>query len=362
MGECERLKQLIIPKNDKNICWWLSVNLALFHKQRPEFDAVFNGGGDYVDQFREIYTYYSGRAFAGSAPGPGPILDRLTNEIREVLAKTDAAPPTAATAATPNSGKSKELPFSINSGKYESVTEYFQYIINKLGKFNHPLDELFIPIINGNYHSFEQAYDIYYHSLYFGLRRQVDDKNPIKLEGAGIRAFYEFPKPIISHETVTIVLSFERKLQEKYSNYTINPLEKMTLPTATTTKGIDAKYTKADEGLKGLNTMEAKEREELVHRTWSTLCNEIREQTVATEFELDAMTVSSPGGGHFVTYIKCGDEWIYDNGLSQGPLGEKDGTRTFPSFADMMNDETHGKLIRENLLLLYYSNLKPPTQ
>lgn len=342
--ECRRLKGLRIPPNNEAICWWLSVNLALFHKRRPEFDTLLKGGGDYISDFSRLYDYYSN--------GVDESDNDLTTEIRKNLATTDNK------AAVPQN-KTKERKFSINSTKSESVSEYFYYLTDSITKTfksdpakKNLLDALLIPMINANPDSFEQTYDVYYHALYFGLRRQVNDKNPIDMKTPGLSAFYEFPPVKLSSRSSTVVLSFERKLMDKYSNYIVTPLETITLPTLT-----EDPIELPEDILKDVSEKDKESIEQKVTEVWSNWVNLTRENTKATEFYLDAMTVSTPGGGHFVTYIKCGDSWLYDNGMSGGNLGEKDGHKEFNSFEEMMNDE-NGKMIRENLVLLYYSKVE----
>ena len=94
VSECERLKTLVIPKNNENICWWLSVNLALFHKQRPELED-FNGK-PVTEQQRillNVYNHYSGKG--------NQDVDFLSTGARDNLAAASAS---ASASSTPPGG------------------------------------------------------------------------------------------------------------------------------------------------------------------------------------------------------------------------------------------------------------------
>jgi len=405
-SECERLKKLVIPKNDKNICWWLSVNLALFHKKRPEFDAIANPT---IQQqvLLDVYKHYSGEkeqrldflstgardqlaataapgatapnastsasasasASASTAPNAtaattAPNATAATtapNATAATTAPNATAPPTAATTATaptaPNATAAiapsptaptatptdGESPFQIDGTGYQSVSEYFTYIVNIFTTKEDTLNTVFIPIINGSPNDFQAEYDVYYHAQYFGIPRITDSKNPISPESS-LAGVYEFPNIPIPSSRQTLVLSFERLTKGKeYDSYEIVPQETITIPTC---------KTPIEQEVYKVPIVESKE------KTLKTFVKDtLLPNTETSTFALDAITVSSPGGGHFVTYVKCGDAWIYDNGFSEGSLATKDGHRVFTSFDDMMKD---GEAIRKNLVFLYYSKVPVP--
>jgi len=307
-SDCERLRALEIPLNGEAICWWLSVNLALFHKKRPELDTFFQGGGSAL--FQELYTHYSGTTKID--------MERLRTGIRDDLAK--GTPPT----------------FDIASKGPQSTNEYLLYLQSVIKS----LDNTFIQIINGKPSAFQQAYDVYYHALYFGLPRNLKEGEITDTSNPTLNAFYEFPDTVLSSAGNTVVFSFERKVNNVYSPYTITPLKTLQLPTS--------------KGERLINTSVTKETKDTVHSEWVKM---ILTSTEMTSFYLDAITVSTPGGGHYVTYVKCEDSdiWLYDNGLSAGALGTKEGSAEFTSFEDMMSKK--GDLIRNNLVLLYYSKV-----
>jgi hypothetical protein len=295
--ECERLKKLQIPANNESICWWLSVNLALFHKKRPEIDSDLDSiRGQAQELIAKVYNHYNGTTDIQS-------MQELQDEIRNNLAKDT------------------NTPFNIDSKGQEAASEYIMY----LQKILPTLEKTYIQLINGYPSAFQQMYDVYYHSLYFGLPRDSTDVNT---PDASLDALYEFPDVIIPSTRNTIVLSFERNGIDKYSTYPITPLKVIKLPTA-------------KENLK----------KDTVYPEWVKACIN---NTETSTFYLDAMTVSSPGGGHFVTYVKCEDSdvWLYDDGLTAGELGVKGGAEVFETFDDMMSKHSS---IRENVVLLYYS-------
>jgi hypothetical protein len=256
------------------------------------------------------------------------------------------------------------------------------------------LQTVFIPIINGEYTTlnFEEEYDIFLHRRFFGLPEVRENSTKVNISSS-IKLFYEFYQ--IPSTRQTLVLSFERRLLGgKYGNYTINPLEYITIPTAVAAApaagaaaagaaaaaaAVAAAAGAAVAGAAGAtpavaalapdvfmnppglpDIFDPSDKDLTFEKAKEQAKKRLLEfnKTLPVEtstFELDAMTVSTPGGGHFITYIKCNDTWIYDNGLSQGPLSTKTGSKTFNSFDDMMTNE--GDTIRKNLVLLYYSKV-----
>ena len=309
ISDCDRLRSLEIPLNGDAICWWLSVNLALFHKKRPELEAFFGKkGGDEKEQFQRVYNHYTGKNQVD--------MELLRTGIRDSLAKKTRA-------------------FNIASKRQESTQEYLMYVKSIITT----LDYSFVQMINASPSDFQQVYDVYYHALYFGIPRNVDEGETINTTNPGLTAFYEFPDVVIPTTGNTVVFSFERKPKDNpYSNYSITPLKEIKLPTS--------------KGERMTNMPVTSETKDKQHSEWMKL---IMSSTDSTTFYLDAITVSTPGGGHYVTYIKCEDSdvWLYDNGLSAGALGSKEGHDEFASFDEMMSKK--GDLIRENLVLLYYS-------
>ena len=334
-NDCDRLRGLYIPENNENICWWLSVNLALFHKKRPEFEAiknVFNATGinnikapaTKEGIFMKIYNYYSGNDIMNDTERD-TFMEYLQNGARNAL-----------------KGLVKLPGFTIEGTDYKDTTEYFAYLSKAL-ESDDKLNDLYIQCINETPGFLGEQYDIYYHATYFGLPRDMDN-NKIS-EGSTLSGFYEFPQPPISSNRHTLVLGFGRKKSEtEYNDYEIIPLKTMTIPTCKKDIEIDT-YRVPIKGDK--------------ETTLNEFIKELLSYTETSTFELDAITVSTPGGGHFVTYIKCGDGWLYDNGMSEGSLATKQGHEEFESYEDMMTKK--GDTIRKNLVMLYYSKVVTET-
>jgi len=380
-------KDIWIPQNTEAICWWLSINLALFHKERPELNARFDrlGNGNRLDPivavFNELYQHYSGQTPSPATVDEPNRVDLLTkrsrDEIAREAARLAATPAAVATPAPKPAAGTKNLGFQINSDTYQAASEYLGKMVEWLADDTDKLQTVFIPIINANSDglNFEYEYDIYLHRKFFGLLEHREEGTKLNATSS-LKLFYEFYQ--IPSTRQTLVLSFERQMfGGKYGNYTINPLEFLTLPTAVyptaatpaaavagATPAVAAGVVLAPDvymhppGLptifdptdKDLSFEKAKEQAK------KRLLEFNKTLPVDTsQFELDAMTVSTPGGGHFVTYIKCNDTWIYDNGLSQGPLSTKTGSKTFNSFKEMMDSE--GDTIRQNVVLMYYSKV-----
>jgi hypothetical protein len=49
------------PLNNEAICWWLSVNYALFHKSRPEIETFLDKGSDVAKIYDTIAKFYRGK-------------------------------------------------------------------------------------------------------------------------------------------------------------------------------------------------------------------------------------------------------------------------------------------------------------
>jgi hypothetical protein len=60
---CKELT-ILLPGNKEALCWFDSVNFALFHKQRPELDEYLkaNPTGIFSEKVKELYGHYSGNA------------------------------------------------------------------------------------------------------------------------------------------------------------------------------------------------------------------------------------------------------------------------------------------------------------
>lgn len=49
------------PPNNAAICWWLSVNYALFHQSRPEIETFLAKGSDVAEIYDTIAKFYRGK-------------------------------------------------------------------------------------------------------------------------------------------------------------------------------------------------------------------------------------------------------------------------------------------------------------
>jgi len=399
-------KEIWIPKNEENTCWWLSINLALFHKERPELRdrfARFNintsdrtnidifapinintSHRTIVDIFHEIYQHYSD-PYSLAEDDKEDVKTFLIHESRQQIEELAGA---------------GEPGFQINSNTYQPASEYLLQLMKWLADDTDKLETVFIPIINADNPTlnFEDEYDIYLHRRFSGLARDWKKGNePTITNKTYLTLLYEFYQ--IPSTRQTLVLSFERRKQDGgYASYTINPLEFLTIPTAgePSAEVLAKEAEKLEKERLQAEALLASAKTEAERKTAQTEVDQARAKDVfkhppglpyifddnetdltfekakeqakkrllefnktlpveTSTFELDAMTVSTSGGGHFVTYIKCDGIWLYDNGLSEGPLSTKDGYKEFSSFDDMITQE--GDTIRKNLVLLYYSKV-----
>ena len=331
---CHRLSGLHVPRNDATICWWLSVNLAMFHKSRPEFDAFFRDttkGNAMADVFKQIYDHYTGRKSIAD-------MELLRKGFRDQLAAQILVNVAEAKEKRPEETKEQTKPlavkFKYDSGVFQAADEY---LLEGILKYLSPRSSPFHTIITASPADNKIAllYDVYLHSLYFGLQKKSD-----RPASGTLKSYYDFlpEENELRSEMSTLILQFGRQLGNdgEIHHYEVTPLESMSLPTLR--EGVAKPL---------LPSMEAKE-------GWLAWGKSVKEVTETTEFYLDAMIVLQ-NENHFVTYVKCEETnaWIYDNGLTEGTLGNKPGGTVFPSFDAMMTE--HGNAIRQNVMLMFYS-------
>ena len=330
---CHRLSGLHVPRNDATICWWLSVNLAMFHKSRPEFDAFFRDhakGDDTTDVFKQIYDHYAGRKTITD-------MELLRKGFRDQLAAQILATTTEKT-SQPKDQESKNKPlavkFKYDSGVFQAADEY---LLEGILKYISPRSSPFYTIVTASptHNKIALLYDVYLHSLYFGLPKKSD-----RPASGTLKSYYDFlpEENELRSEMSTLILQFGRQLGNdgEIHHYEVTPLESIILPTLR--QGVEKPELPSIEGKEG----------------WLAWGKAVKEVTDTTEFYLDAMIVLQ-NENHFVTYVKCEetDAWIYDNGLTEGALGHKAGSTVFPSFDAMMTQ--HGNAIRRNVMLMFYT-------
>jgi len=334
---CHRLSGLHVPRNDATICWWLSVNLAIFHKSRPEFDAFFRDhakGGVITDVFKQIYDHYTGRnAITDMELLRKGFRDQLAAQILATMKTNDTK---EAETKEPETKEASPLAvkFKYDSGVFQAADEY---LLEGILKYLSPRASPFYTIVTASPADNKLAllYDMYLHGLYFGLPKKTDGP-----ASGTLKSYYDFlpEENELRSEMSTLILQFGRQLGNdgEIHHYEVTPLQSITLPTLR--QGVEKPQLPSIEGKEG----------------WLAWGKAVKEVTDTTEFYLDAMIVLQ-NENHFVTYVKCEetDAWIYDNGLTEGALGRKAGSAVFPSFHAMMAE--HGNAIRGNVMLMFYT-------
>lgn len=316
----------LLPKNESNTCWWLSANLALFHKHRPELDAYVavtesppqsNGspsqfGSNLKQGFKTIYEYYSsGTLLEG--------IDEQSNVNLLVTARTADGMSNAFTTSN----------FDVAGSNAQSSDDYITKLSGYIG-----LDHGLLPINSGAATGILETdgYDINIHAQHFGI--PLDDSSNIK---------HEFQ---VGSEVQTLILTFGRKGTDGKTDIPIQPLETIKIPTingsnltpdekTALTSNVTSNINFAATPYKGSN---------------------LRMYTEIATFYLDAMIVYEPD--HYVSYVKCDTSWYYYKAINKGTLSNSTaGNKTFSNFDHMMTEHAR---IKENFTHLFYSKVTPP--
>jgi hypothetical protein len=297
------LSELMLPKNDANTCWWLSANLALFHKQRPEIGRPKNPPSTEKQQMFDLISSNYSRLAEYYSTGKGQtytmndLLEQRKSEIMKGIFNTES--------------------FKVDGNGMQSPDEYITLLSPLIG-----FDRGLIAINTGNAVSAYEtsAYDIYLHAKYFGT---TIGKSNIEVAQ-------------ISSDVNTLILTFARVTNDpenpntpKKTSIPVSPLKRITLPTfapATQSNLLQDPYTADD----------------------------LTQNTVTSSFFLDAMIVYEPD--HYVAYVKCdtSDRWFYYKAIQEGNLGDTSkGNKEFATFEEMM--DLDGNKITENCTHLFYT-------
>lgn len=317
------LETLILPPNDANTCWWLSANLALFHKERPEMtdyttslNKPFTGSNksdifnrELSSRFIQISKYYNGTSATLSMSNL--IGHRLGPSMEAVFNTTD---------------------FKVNSSSLQSSDEYITTLSQYIG-----FDRGLISINPGGATGALEtsAYDIQLHANHFGIPQIGNAENRSNLTYSQIAS-----------DVSTLILTCGRIDKKGKTNIPIPPLKELTIPTFTLSNLVDPNHREYID----LNpSMDNSKNPNLIHYPFK---GPIAQYTEPAKFYLDAMVVYEPG--HYVTYVKCetSDVWYYYKAIDEGPLGNG---AAFPTFEAMMAAD--GEKIQRNFTHLVYSKV-----
>lgn len=328
------LESLMLPKNESNTCWWLSANLALFHKPREEIvqyhsnidsstatvrfaGSTMSNTSDLFNRelssnFIGLYEYYTG---ASSNVTLSNITEwRLGSNMADIFNTVD---------------------FQVDRNRLQSSDEYITKLSGFLG-----FDKGLIPINPGASTSALDtfAYDIQLHANHFG--------KPVE----GLPNFYSQ----LSSQVETLILTVGRGTNDSKTSIPIVPLSNITIPTFEIS-ALLADSNDLDQFMQSHARSNAPDVNLNMIEMPYKLSN-IAEYTRISEFYLDAMIVYEPG--HYVSYVKCqtNDTWYYYKAMKEGTLTDVTaGNISYSNFDALMLDK--GKDISENLTHMIYSKV-----
>lgn len=315
------LETLILPPNDANTCWWLSANLALFHKHRPEMidytawlNKPFTGSTksdifhrDLSERFIQLSQYYNGTS---STLSMSNLIGHRLGPSMEAVFNTNE--------------------FKVASSGLQSSDEYITTLSQYIG-FDRGLVSINPGKATGALDTY--AYDIQLHANHFGIPQIGNAEN---------RSNLTFSQ--IASDVSTLILTCGRNGAEETTSIPITPLKELTIPTFTLSNLVDPNHKEYID----LNpSMDNSKNPNLIQYPFK---GPIAQYTEPGKFYLDAMVVYEPG--HYVAYVKCdtSDVWYYYKAIDEGPLGNG---AAFPTFEAMMTAD--GEKIKRNFTHLVYS-------
>jgi hypothetical protein len=323
------LETLMLPKNESNTCWWLSANLALFHKPRKEIEEYYErinqsnvtvkgAGSNVSDLFnRELSSNFIQLSFYYQGANSNVTLSNLTewrlgSNMAEVF---------------------NTAQFQVDRNRLQSSDEYITKLSGFIG-----FDKGLIPINPGaSTNALDTfAYDIQLHANHFG--------KPVE----GLPNFYSQ----LSSQVETLILTVGRGANDSKTSIPITPLSNITVPTFDISTFL-ANSNTVVEFMKSHKRSNAPDSNlNLIEMPYKL--NNILEYTRRSEFYLDAMVVYEPG--HYVSYVKCetNDTWYYYKSMNEGTLANtKTGNISYSNFDALMLAK--GKEISENVTHMIYS-------
>ena len=319
MSNCT-IAQRILPKNDANTCWWLSANLALFHKRRTDIDNSYTSApktefAPVSSNIESIYFFYSGILDGRPIPTASNIIDLRLGSNMATLFNTDK--------------------FKVDGSGTQSSDEYITKLTGFIG-----LDKGLVSINPGESTGALEtsAYDLYLHATHFGIPNEGNTQSN--------RSYSQ-----ISSSVNTLILTCGRSSTSGKTSIPIQVLEAITIPTVNIERLLQNSNDVA-EFAATLSNVTVDSNINLLQ--YPCKLNTIAQYTDSREFYLDAMVVYEPG--HYVAYVKCDtdESWFYYKAIHEGTLLDSNtGNRTFKDFNDMMSND--GEKISKNFTHLVYS-------
>jgi hypothetical protein len=366
------LETLMLPKNESNTCWWLSANLALFHKPREEIRQYYES--IHQSNMNPSSVTASNASPVTASPVTASNASTATASNASTATASNASTVTASTGSNQSDLFNRELSrnfigvyeyysganstvtlsnltewrlgsnmaevfntadFQVDSYGLQSSDEYISKLSGFLG-----FDKGLIPINPGESTSALDtfAYDIQLHANHFG--------KPVE----GLPKFYSQ----LSSRVETLILTVGRLGKDAKTSIPIVPLSTITVPTFEISTFL-AHSNDLDEFMQTHARSNAPDSNlNLIEMPYKS--SNIAEYTTPSEFYLDAMVVYEPG--HYVSYVKCetNDTWYYYKAMKEGTLADvAAGNISYSNFDALMLDK--GKDISENLTHMIYSKV-----
>ena len=297
-------KNINLPKNEAATCWWLSVNFALFHKQRKELDEYFSNnaeepatieegtkelGQTLKQQFRNIYNFYSNQ--------PTTITADSVSEYRKSADMQKAFNTNA---------------FRVEGGKYQDAQEYIGKLFGFLQPSTGDKNELLTTIGQDK----TTIYNIYISSLFYGLKVNAgEEKGKATIIQQTGKNYRIEQKQFVANKDTLILYIPRMEYEIRESGQDIVTAKDFSIPILETIR------IPLEEGIVG-------------------------------HFKLDAMVCAVTG--HYFAYIKCSKstEWLYYGAGAGGKIKE-----SFKDFKTMMETQKGKDDITQQATLLFYSRV-----
>ena len=187
---CSEL-QVVHPRNDAATCWWLSVNFALFHKDRPEITEFINKNDDISKVYKQISEYYTGKGGTKET-----ILELRKSKELQIFNTTD---------------------FTIDKNSFQDAAQYISKLLgNKelAGAKEKTLIQIEIYHISDE-HNEPLLYDIRLHMLAKGIEVPLFNRSKNSTPSS-----YSIQDYKLSESNTSFILYFPRSPREKKADGT----------------------------------------------------------------------------------------------------------------------------------------------
>ena len=296
-------KNIKLPDNKGALCWWLSVNFALFHKERQELEDFFNPNYTYnklitkdketlfksiKDNLNRIYQYYNGTIEEKEIEF---ITKDLASKAMQDIFNNDM--------------------FKIGSGEYQDATEYLQTLFLYIDQ---------IPLVSLTKDSnILTLYEINLFRKFYGYQ----ESDTTNLRGPATRR----PARRYNKNTQTLLFSYNRRSHTDKSE--TNPVGDYIFIKETITVPL-FKTEETNRDLQNRNDFDP----------------DLPDVPIKAFFKLDAAVIGIPG--HFTAVVKCSDTWVDYNAM-----GGTEKRPVYKSFEEMVK----AKNLNTTAVILFYTRV-----